>query len=251
MGLAFNPVNRFEVAIGDDNGVVTLWDSASNQVRDRKYGAAAELVNSVAFNADGTLLAAAYRVAGTVVWNKSGQLCPLQPTSSKSGAYGVAFAEGKKILAVASTDNAVHLRDLSKKGCPEIPDLIFRRSDLVYGVAVSPDGSRLAAASVDGTVAVWDIDAPGKPLFDIAHGQPMFAVAFSPDGNTLGATGAEGKGYFYDIIRPAEHKLKMTLPSQGGRLGQLAFSPDGRLGQRFHGSNHIRQPRRAYRTRCG
>jgi Uncharacterised nucleotidyltransferase len=24
-----------------------------------------------------------------------------------------------------------------------------------------------------------------------------------------------------------------------------------RLGQRFHGSNHIRQPRRAYRTRCG
>jgi magnesium-transporting ATPase (P-type) len=23
------------------------------------------------------------------------------------------------------------------------------------------------------------------------------------------------------------------------------------LGQRFHGSNHIRQPRRAYRTRCG
>ena len=24
-----------------------------------------------------------------------------------------------------------------------------------------------------------------------------------------------------------------------------------RLGQRFHGSNHIRQPRRAYKTRCG
>ena len=24
-----------------------------------------------------------------------------------------------------------------------------------------------------------------------------------------------------------------------------------KLGQRFHGSNHIRQPRRAYRTRCG
>ena len=28
------------------------------------------------------------------------------------------------------------------------------------------------------------------------------------------------------------------------------LGPDD-LGQRFHGSNHIRQPRRAYRTRCG
>src|SRR5262249_38784289 len=64
-GVAFNPLNRFEVAIGDDNGAVTLWDSASNQVRDRKNAAAGELVNSVAFSADGTLLAAAYRVAGT------------------------------------------------------------------------------------------------------------------------------------------------------------------------------------------
>jgi hypothetical protein len=27
--------------------------------------------------------------------------------------------------------------------------------------------------------------------------------------------------------------------------------PGCHLGQRFHGSNHIRQPRRDYRTRCG
>ena len=38
----------------------------------------------------------------------------------------------------------------------------------------------------------------------------------------------------------------------GGFFGlrTLAFTFEA-LGQRFHGSNHIRQPRRAYRTRCG
>jgi hypothetical protein len=43
-----------------------------------------------------------------------------------------------------------------------------------------------------------------------------------------------------------------------GRDPNEVFAKDGllddlkkALGQRFHGSNHIRQPRRAYRTRCG
>jgi hypothetical protein len=34
-------------------------------------------------------------------------------------------------------------------------------------------------------------------------------------------------------------------------LGFASAFVRGALGQRFHGSNHIRQPRRAYRTRCG
>ena len=153
----------------------------------QNFTAASGVVNGLAFNADGTLLAAAYRNGGVAVWDldktDQGAWCPLRPAGENSGAYGVAFSG--TFLAIASGDKAVHLWDVSQKGCPAVPGKIFRRNDLVFGVAFSPDGKLVAAASGDGTVAVWDIGSTDHPILDVPLGKPMFAVAFSPDGKTL------------------------------------------------------------------
>src|SRR5262249_41149451 len=78
--LAVNPTIPQQMAVGDNNGVVWLWNATSSTVErgrsfngDRNLGhealtASSDIVNGLAFNSLGTLLAAAYRSNGVVVW---------------------------------------------------------------------------------------------------------------------------------------------------------------------------------------
>ena len=52
----------------------------------------------------------------------------------------------------------------------------------VFSVAFSPDGQRLASASLDQTVKVWDARTGQESLTLKGHTSFVHSVAFSPDG---------------------------------------------------------------------
>jgi WD40 repeat protein len=240
--VAFHPDGR-RAALGDELGEVWLWDTWEEaEGIPKNLSAASDIVNGVAFSSDGSLLAAAYRASGAVVWNlddKDRLLCPLNRRSRPpltrgvfvepivGGTYAVAFAPDRRSLAVAS-GRVVRVWDVTTRECPELPQA-FEHGDEVFSVSFSPDGQLLATASGDGTVSVWRFNDSSRPLrrFPLprpAADNPMLAVSFSPTGKlVVASSGANGQGYVFDI----ETGRQTDLPSQGGTVGQIAFSPDG------------------------
>jgi WD40 repeat protein len=55
----------------------------------------------------------------------------------------------------------------------------------VWKVAFSPDGTRVAAVSADGTAQLWDAES-GRAVTTLrGHADQVWGVAFPPDGRSL------------------------------------------------------------------
>ncbi|QZH62504.1 TIR domain-containing protein [Mycolicibacterium farcinogenes] len=100
--------------------------------------------------------------------------------------------------------------------------------EVVWHVALSPDGTLLATATRDGIVQLWTVlagEAVGEPIS--AHGgMPIGALEFSPDGKLLATGGFDGAVRLWDVAtqRPAAQ----VVPGQEGMVSGVQFMPDGR-----------------------
>lgn len=97
-------------------------------------------------------------------------------------------------------------------------------TDWIVDVAVSPDGARIATASHDTSVKIWDV-LTGQELFTLTdHGQAVNTVAFSPDGSRIATAGDDG----FIIIWNGETGARIgTMNGENGRVFGLAFNQDG------------------------
>ena len=117
---------------------------------------------------------------------------------------------------------------------PALPSRLARTltSNLVAfrGVAFSPDGRLLAAASdqtsSEPPARLWD-PATGECLRTLAgHTDTVWGVAFSLDGRLLATAGGDKTVWLWD---PATGKPQRTLTGHIGPVRGVAFGPDGRL----------------------
>src|SRR5580658_3451739 len=103
--------------------------------------------------------------------------------------------------------------------------------DFIISVAWSPDGERLAAGSVSGQVAIYDVNG-GRAvhLFEQAHADGCDAVAWRPDGKALATAGRDGTWKLWDAAAG-----KILAEHEAGALWAEHLAWGGRpLGDKGH-----------------
>jgi WD40 repeat protein len=105
--------------------------------------------------------------------------------------------------------------------------------NMLNAVAVSPDGSLLAAANESGQVQIWNLRT-GQPVGAPFPARPQFAdnylqdVAFSPNGKLLATIGYSDGVRLWNVATHTEVGRPL-IGNTESFLGAVAFSPDGRL----------------------
>ena len=92
----------------------------------------------------------------------------------------------------------------------------------VTNIAISPDGRRLATASMDGTAKIWDA-ATGKELRILrGHSDAVWGVAFSPEGSRLVTSSGDAMAIVWDVTTG---ERLVTLYGHTAGITRAVFSP--------------------------
>jgi WD40 repeat protein len=225
--LAYSPDGR-TLAAGTGWEQITLWETATGEVRNQLDSAGEQWLLGAAWSADSQTL---------ITGNTSGRVCfwdveegePTRELEVAGTAVCIALAPQAGRIARADRQRA---SVYSLDGKPQR----HLQGDIgaITSLAFSPDGAYLAGGGQEGTIYLWDLHS-GKMRTELEHpGKRVASLAFSPDNRTLAVAllpeeESEDEPCPLLLYAVPSGEVARALGGHGTKGTRcIAFAPDGR-----------------------
>jgi len=210
---------------------VQIWDAAADSHIFTYRGHTAD-VFTVAWSPDGKRLASCSQDTTVQVWDVVDGGHVFTYRGHRDAVVMVAWSPDGKRLASGGgnldfgtnkpSDDTVQIWDVADGSHV----FTYRgHTNGVQAVVWSPDGTRIASASLDNTVQVWDATDGGHVLTYRGHTDHVLNLAWSPDGNYLASVGTDKT---VQIWRAADGGHVFTYTGHTDWVLGVAWSPDSR-----------------------
>lgn len=198
--LAWSPEGDY-LASGDEGGIIHIWDLQARRHLLQLSGHNSQPVEGMAWSPDGTYLASGGHDLLVRLWDPTG------------GEHPGALTERikKPFVHEKGFEFAVGMKNVSHE-------------DIVLSLSWAPDGMKLASASWDTTVAIWDVPT-GTQVVGIQNPGWVTVVAWSPRGDQVAFGGRDQAVHVYSGDTGEEIT---KLEGHTDWVRSLAWSPDGK-----------------------
>lgn len=207
---------------------VAIWDPKTGQPLHMMQGHDS-MVFRVVFSPDGKLLASCGWRPAVILWNaETGE--KVRELGAGEGARCAAFSPDGKTLAVGQEESVLQLWNVetgekirqSEVHTEQRTEYLTRKYT-VYGVAFTPDGSKLVTGGGDKKVIVWNAET-GDKIREMKDNNSVNGLLMLPDGKTVIAV--QHNLSFWNI--ETGQKVK-ECQEHGSRANDVDCSADGKL----------------------
>ena len=234
--IGFSPDSAIAFAGGNYyDGTARLYEVETGQEIERIAGDRNATIFS-AISPDGRYLAACGRLGEPIRLYDLDTLSVVHELSHPPMAPCLVFSADNRTLATGGIDKTIRFWDVESG---KQTSFIDGHEGRLPGIALSPDGLRIASASDKGFARVFDIKT-GAEVFKLKHPDVVWCVQYSPDGrfiatgtganmigpvqNEMYGVGTDNRARLWDA-RTGD--LVQEISGHSHTIRSLAFSPDG------------------------
>ncbi|RMD41202.1 hypothetical protein DV735_g3885, partial [Chaetothyriales sp. CBS 134920] len=198
----------YYVASGDASGIVRVWDSSANGSGTTKgeYAIISGRINDIAWDGDSQRIIAVgdgkQRYGHCVTADSGNSVGEISGHSAQVNAVSIRQQRPLRAATAGDDKNVVFYH-----GAPfKFNDIPGRgtHANFIYGVAFSPDGSRLVSVGADKKILLYDgktgaLQTELSAAADDGHAGSIFAVSWSSDSQSLVTSSADRTVKVWDV----------------------------------------------------